>query len=202
MKEKLKNKLLGVNEEPVNKQKSMIMLLIWFVFISMVIVYIRNSNNDNNQHVKEETIIFDSIGDIFNKYVNYDYDIKISDIDNNIVKFIGSYKEGIDTGYKVINEEKINYKIENNIIINTDNNEEIENLYDNYLYYFFKPSNIYSYVSYLKNEEKIDVDSKLYTYNYVYDDKDITFEIETSKDLIKNIIIRYNDNKYEIKYSL
>ena len=82
MKEKLKNKFLGINEISDNKEKSIIMMLFWTVFIVGVIFYI-NANTPAKE--QQNVIIFDSISDIFSVYKSYNYDISIKDIDGNKV---------------------------------------------------------------------------------------------------------------------
>ncbi len=206
MKDKLKNKFLGINEVSDDKQKPLIMLLAWLVFIGVVFGYVRTnnaSNSNNNTNTNNEVkVTFDSLSDIFNKYNNYKYDITITDLENNVVSFNGYYIDNIDTGSKKKLNNTINYRIEDNIVKNTDTNEVIENLYENYLSYFFVPSNIYKYVNYLKVSEKEDGNVKKYNYEYIYNDKNITFEIVTSKSNIDNIKFVYDNLKYNIKYSV
>ena len=200
MKDKLKNKFLGVNELSDNKQKSLITLLVWFAFIGAIFAYVR-VNNVNE--VKDNNVfVFDSLEDIFNKYNNYKYDITIKNIDESTINYSGIVKDNIDNGSKKYLDEVINYKKENGIIINSDTLEEIDNLYDGYLSYFFTPDNIYKYISYLKDEEKIDKDIKKYSFEYIYEDKNITFEVVTTVKKIDHIEITYDDVKYNIKYSL
>ena len=199
MKEKLKNKFLGINEISDNKEKSIIMMLFWTVFIVGVIFYI-NANTPAKE--QQNVIVFDSISDIFSVYKSYNYDISIKDIDGNKVSYKGKYEEGIDTGKKIKGEEVINYKIDSESIINTDNEEVIEDLYEDYLSYFFTPSNIYNYLSFLSAKEKEDGDIKIYNYEYVYDDKDITFDITTTVNRIEEIVITYDNHIYNIKFSL
>ncbi len=197
MKEKIRNKFLGVSEPSDNRLRSAIILAVWMVLITILIFYIRAYNVN---HPKEETITFNNLGDIFSTYKDYEYEITISDIEDNVVTYKGTMKNTIDTGIKTKGEESISYKVENNIITDTNNNVEIDNLYDDYLAYFFLPSNIYSYVSYLNGEEKEDKNIKLYTYKYIYDDKDIVFEIETTYDKLNNIVISHDDKIYNIKF--
>lgn len=197
MKEKIRNKFLGVSEPSDNRLRSAIILAVWMVLITILIFYIRAYNVN---HPKEETITFNNLGDIFSTYKDYEYEITISDIEDNVVTYKGTMKNTIDTGIKTKGEESISYKVENNIITDTNNNVEIDNLYDDYLAYFFLPSNIYSYVSYLNGEEKEDKNIKLYTYKYIYDDKDIVFEIETTYDKLNNIVISHDDRIYNIKF--
>ena len=197
MKEKIRNKFLGVSEPSDNRLRSAIILAVWMVLITILIFYIRAYNVN---HPKEETITFNNLGDIFSTYKDYEYEITISDIEDNVVTYKGTMKNTIDTGIKTKGEESISYKVESNIILDTTNNVEIDNLYDDYLAYFFLPSNIYSYVSYLNGEEKEDKNIKLYTYKYIYDDKDIVFEIETTYDKLNNIVISHDDRIYNIKF--
>ena len=206
MKEKLKNKFLGINDLSDNKQQSLVILLIWIVFIGMVVLYIRrfddtnNNNNNNNNNQKE--VVFDNLETIFNRYEKYDYEITISDIEDNKTIFKGKVSEDGNIGSRVRNEETINYLVNDYSIINRDTNEEIENLYDNYLSMFFVPNNIFNYVKLLSGTDKVDGDIKKYNYEYVYDDKSIYIDIDTTKNLIDNIVIYYDDIKYNINYSI
>ena len=82
MKEKLKNKFLGIHEISDNKQKSIVLLLIWLVFIGIVVVYVRSYNTSNN--VLENKIEFDSLERIFNRYHNELYPV-ISEMKQDIL---------------------------------------------------------------------------------------------------------------------
>ena len=197
MKEKLKNKFLGINEPSDNKLKSAIILAVWIILISILIIYIRSYNAS---HPVEEKVPFNNLGDIFSIYKDYDYEIIINDLDDNVTTYKGTMNNTIDTGVKTRGEESISYKVESNIITDTNNNVEIDNLYDDYLAYFFLPSNIYSYISYLNGEEVEDKNIKTYTYKYIYDDKDIVFEIETTYDKLNSIVINHDDKVYNIKF--
>ena len=200
MKEKLKNKLLGINEISDNKQKPIIFLLIWLIFIGAVVVLVRNNTN-NVDNSNQNVVAFNSLETIFDRYKTYKYEISISDLDNNKILYKGDYKNGVNTGSRINGEETINYKIEDNIIINSDTNEIIENLYGNYLSVFFVPSNIYTYIRTISGTEKEDGNIKKYNYEYMYEDKNIYIEINTTKDLIDSISIAYDDIKYNIKFS-
>jgi len=197
MKEKIRNKFLGISEPSDNRLRSLIILVVWMILITLLIFYVRSYNVNNP---KEEVITFNNLGDIFSIYKDYNYEIIINDLDDNVTTYKGTMKNTIDTGVKTKGEESISYKVESNIITDTTTNTVIDNLYDDYLAYFFLPSNIYSYVSYLNGEEKEDKNIKTYTFKYVYDDKDIVFEIETTYDKLNNIVISHDDRIYNIKY--
>ena len=197
MKEKLKNKFLGISEPSDNKLRSAIILFVWIVLLSSLIAYIRVYRANNPI---EEVKSFNSLGDIFDKYKDYDYEISIKDVEGNKVVYKGTFKNTINTGTKVDGDNSFDYKVENNIIKDTTNDIELESLYDGYLSYFFFPQNIYTYVSYLKSEEREDNGIKVYLYKYTYDDKDITFDIETTFDKLNNIVMSYDDKIYEMKF--
>lgn len=202
MKEKLKDKLLGNYTPSNNKQRSLIILLIWLLFIGLVIAFINYSSNTYEQEMpKEEKITYLSLKEIFDKYSNnYKYDITILE-NNAFIYYKGSLINNVNEGTKIKDGISLNYQITSNII-NKDTNEEITNLYENYLYYFFNPNNIYEYISYLKGEEEINGDLKTYNYNYKYNDLDINIQLTTGIDDIKEIIINYDSIKYNIKYNL
>ena len=216
MKEKIKNslkaKFLGQYTGTSNKQRSLVILIVGFTLLFALIFilkinynnnYTQNNNNNNstNNNENNKEIEFLSLDKIFNNYIdNYDYNIIITDDETTIV-YEGSINEGINNGKRTINNEEINYHIVNNIAIDLKTNKEILNLYDDYLSYYFIPSNIYDFINGKENNEETVDNKKIYTYNSIYNDGDIMFRITTTKDRIENIIFKYNNINYNIKFN-
>ena len=212
MKEKLKNslkaKFLGEYTGTSNKQRSLIVLIVGFsiLFILLILVRVNYNNNskvyDNNNYKfeeKDKKNQFLTLDKIFNNYLdNYKYDITVNDNDIN-TEFKGSINNKIDNGKRIINEQELEYHIVDNIAIDLKTNKEITDLYNNYLSYFFIPTNIYEYIKDKENNEEIVDNNKIYIYNSIYNDGDIMFKITTTKDRIEGIEYAYNNINYNIK---
>ena len=213
MKEKFKNslkaKLLGQYTGTDNKQRSLIILIIGFsvliaLFIMGRINYFnnRNSNNNNNNNYSEnkKNIKFLSLEQIFNNYLdNYNYSITIED-ETTSIKYEGTCSSGTNTGKKIVGEEVIDYHIANDIVIDLKTNKEIDDLYGDYLSYYFNPTNVYEFIKDKENSEEIVDNEKIYTYNSIYNDGDIMFRIATTKDGIDTINYKYKEINYSIKF--
>ena len=188
LKKTLKNKFLGIVEPSTDKTKSLIILVVGFLIMLILFVFIRinyhnfNKQLETNNTIKEETK-FLSLKDLFAKY-NDSYEYNITILDNeSYVYYIG----------KVINEENVGKRI-----IDAEN---IDNLYKNYLYFFFTPSNLYDYLEYLKPEETINSDTKTYTFKSIYNNEALDIKLTTTIESIKEINYNYNNITYNIKLS-
>ncbi|MBR1416826.1 MAG: hypothetical protein IJ572_03310 [Bacilli bacterium] len=209
LKNVFKNKFLGEVEPDGDKQKALILLIVGFTFLIVVFVVARiNINKPKEVTTKQERIINEEItylplNELFDKYKdNYNYNITILNNEtNSYVYYIGSINDNINIGKKIDDALTINYQINNLGAINLDTNENITNLYDGYLYYFFNPYNLYDYIRYYKSEEKTLDSKKIYTYNNKYNDLDINIKITTGVDKIEEISYNYNNNTYNIVLS-
>ena len=202
----LRAKFLGESTKPVNRERSIIILVIGFTLLFILFIAIRiNYNNQirnmyNNKNVNNiEEVDYLSIDKLFSNYEdNYKYYINIIDNELNIL-FDGSINNNIDIGKKIVDKEVIEYQIDNDQIIDLNTNQIISSLYDDYLSYFFKPSNIYNFIKDLKFKEEIVDNKKIYNYNSIYNDSEIVFTITTSKDRLEEIKYIYNGIIYDIK---
>ena len=216
MKEKIKNslkaKFLGENTSAVSREKAIAILIIGFSVIFALIIFIRiNVNNNIKKYYEEkyketsgetnkkQEIEFLSLDKLFSNYIdNYKYDIAIDNA-GEIIKYNGAINDNIDDGKKIKNNEEINYHIVNGIAINLQTNEEISNIYEEYLSFFFVPTNVYEFIRNLDGKEEIVDNIKKYSYNSIYNDVEIMFNIVTSKDRIEEINYSYNNVNYTVK---
>jgi len=202
MKKKLinywKENILGEQVREIDKEKTLISLLLWTLFIIIVSIIVVSGNNNNNNVNNEITYNFLPLDEIVSNYNDYKYRVDLSN-NGNIVIFNGGVSFGINMGELTYNDEVINYQIESNTI----SDAKTGNLLNyNYLYYFFNIENIYNVISnYDVSKEEIDDDKKIYVYNCVYNGEDITFKIITGVDNIKEINYTYDsiDYKYIIE---
>ena len=202
----IKAKFLGEYINSGDKEKSLIIFIVGFSFLIILIIILKinysnviKQNIENNTTNNIEEVDYLSLNKLFINYIdNYIYNIEILDNDI-IVNYSGSVNNQIDNGKRFYNNEIINYQIENENVINTDNNQTINNLYGDYLAYFFIPSNVYSYIENLEYKEEIIDNNKIYNYNSIYNESDIMFNIITTKDRIEEINYKYNEVNYKIK---
>ena len=216
----LKERITGETTKEVDKQKSLMLLLIWLVFIIIIFFVVRNgnsvsnnqnnSNSNNNSNSQSENGVdtkkqyqFLSLEEVFKKYEKeYNYNITVLNQENSsYIYFIGSIDSDTNLGKKMIDTKTINYKIDKSGAVDLDTNEEITDLYNGLLYYFFDLDNMYNYIIYLKAKETVSEDIKTYEYNSIYNDMDINIKIETFEDSIKEIVYKYNNKTYNIKLS-
>lgn len=196
IKKTLKSKFLGEYTPSGNKERALIVLIIGFSILIFITILIRinytnyvNTPKDNN--IETESIQFLSLDKLFNNYLdNYNYKIEV--IDKDTIYYDGKIENGVNTGTRIVNNNTLNYNL---------NNDNLNDVYGNYLYYFYTPQNVYDFIKSLNgNEQKLD-NNKIYTYNSIYEDNEINFKIITSRDRIEEINYNYKDIYYNIKLS-
>lgn len=202
MKIKLKNKFLGINEPSGDRQKSLVILLIGLVLMASLFLYLKISQNNASRNNTNETINFLSLDEIFNKYNNgYKYSITIND---NVSKvyYKGSIVGEENTGKRIIDDQAINYKINNDVAVNVETGEEIEDFYMGYYHDLFSLKQIYDYISRLIPTEKVKNNYKTYSYKSINKNIELDINLTTSIESIEEINYNYNNITYNIKISL
>ena len=192
MKDKIKNywkeNILGEKVKEVDKEKSLLKLFGWILFI-IIVTLIVISGNVNNKTNKVNEVKFMPIDEIFSKYKEYNYKAIVGGY-----TFEGKVDEDFNKGILINGTKIINYEIVNNTIINIDSDEILDY---NYLFIYFNLDNIYDLInkSELKSEKVLD-DTKIYLYNCLHNSDDITFKITTGVDNIKEISYTYDSIDY------
>lgn len=206
LKKYYKTKILGEEDnKTVNTQKSLYQLIMWVIFIVAVFIFIGISNKfvtktEKKPNNTDQVINYENLDTIFSIYSNnYDYTINITTSSTTKAKYQGSISNGIDIGTKESNTTKTSYKIENGIITNTETNEIIEDLYEDYLSYFFIPQNVYTYLKDNEYTEEVGNSTKMYKYKSTYLGEDITFNIQTGINTLQEINYSYQNVNYQIK---
>lgn len=205
LKEYYKKNILGEDDNKVvDSQKSLHQLVLWIVFIVAVLIFIGVSNNfipsEDKKNNSNQIITFETLDNIFSIYKdNYSYDISINSNDTIKAKYQGSVVNSIDNGKKIVDNEVTAYKIENNVITDINTNEVINNLYEEYLSYFFMPQNVYTYLKDVNYDEEMANSMKMYKYKTIYQDDDIIFNIITGINTIQEIDYTYKSVNYQIK---
>lgn len=185
------------------REKSALFLLLWFMFMLLVIGMVRTNNQikSNENANKNKEIEYQALSNYFENKDNdnYEYNISIYDLNNaSFTYYNGDVINDVETGTKESNADVINYKINNGIAYNTNNNQVINNLYGNYLTLFFKLNNIYDFIKDCEPEVKYEDDIKVYDYKELYENKNIEFIIKTDEKSITYIEYNYDNYKYII----
>lgn len=180
------------------KGRSAILLLLWIIFIAIVLVMINTNKQSDNVTSSEAT--FNQIDTYFSNSKNYySYNISIENINNvTFTYYNGEVSSNGDMGVKSKDGEDTNYQIKDNIAYDTLTNKEIDNLYDDYLSYFFNLNNIYAFIKDKTPITSVENDIKTYQYNETYNGEKIDFVIKTSLNEITYIEYTFSNYKYII----
>ena len=199
-----KENILGeTTPKEVNKEKALLKLVLGLaacLFIFIVGVFYNRQNPKQIKSTDKKVQL--TLEQNFQQYIdNYQYDITLTKDNNEIEKYQGKVNNNINQGTKttIKNNETINYTIKDKEITNTNTNIKIDNLYNNYLSYFFEPINVYTYIKDIQDENKEDTTKKNYTYQTTYENKDITFKIYTTTNTIEEINYNYDNITYQLK---
>lgn len=181
------------------KERSALLLLFWFIFISIIIAFIRFGNQTTKKDITPEPLSYPAVSTLLTNIDNNNYKYNISIYDTNSGTFTyynGEVNNGIESGTKETTSEVINYNIKDGIIYDTNNNTVINNLYDNYLTKYFNLNNINDFITNLVPEISYEDNIIVYKYNGKYNDIDIDFIIKTNQEKITYIEYNYNGYKY------
>ena len=169
------------------KEKALVFLVIWFVFIFLVTLFVKESLRYQKEDpiFIEPNILIEKLND------GYKYDLTINNIDNEThIYYIGEVNSLGDIGVKKENDNESYYKIVNNIAYDFNGNE-INYPYDELSLNIIKYLNNYDN-SYLEN------DLKVYEYNINYNNSNILVILKTTYDKISLIKYDYLNNNYII----
>ena len=181
------------------KARDGLILFFWALFMIAVFLIVKNGKNTTNSKIEPNTPNYPLIETYFEQFNNntYKYNINIYDNDTgSFTTYNGDVSDGVDIGVKEVNNDVINYTIKDGVITVSLNNNVITNLYDDYLNYYFRMNNIYSYIKDIQPSISYEDNSKVYLYNGKYLDKDINFTIKTNLSKITYLEYNYNNCKY------
>lgn len=169
------------------KEKSILFLILWFVFLSFVILFITESF----KYKKSENVYVEPSILIQNLNNGYKYDLTINS-NNNYKYYTGEVNNNVDIGIKKENNVDIDYKIINDITYDNNGNI-IDYPYDDLSLKILKYLNNFE-SSYLEN------DLMVYKYNIKYNNTNILVTLKTTYDKIVLIKYNYLENEYIINY--
>ena len=170
-----------------DKEKSIVLLIFWLMFISLVSLLVSNSNNNNYKEIE-----YKNPKELISNLKEYNYDLTISNNDN-IVYYTGRVFNNIDVGIKEFNDTKINYRIVDDTTYDNITLDIIDYPYDELSL---------KIINYLDNyiEDYIENDIKVYKYKVLYNNEEILVYLKVINDRISSIEYNYQNNKYNINY--
>ncbi len=179
--------------------KSLIKLIVWFLFIIVLYVVLtfgmdspkqnnnNNNNNNNNKVTDKENTENTLLWDLSNREYDYEYLITIN---GEEYSFKGSKLKDEETGIKTLpNGETINYIKKGNQITNTEN-EIIPNLYDNLASEFLNYNILMAIIT--------EANCSSAMCNFSYNEYQINVAVISDKELQINIASA--TASYELKY--
>jgi hypothetical protein len=175
------------------KTKAVILLLLWAIFIGLVFTYIRVYNSNLPKYT--------DINELFNNIIDteYSYNIDVYNKDNtDVISYQETIKDNKITGIKKAPGSTLNYYITDDICYNSDTNEVINDLYEDFLSYFFRIENIYNYIKDATPEVATRNGIRTYKYQGSYNNDNLTFLVISSYTSIKSIYFSYQNINYTI----
>lgn len=185
-----------------DKGKSLIKLILWFVFIVILVLFFRSSedNKDNVSDTSNEEVIdvtFKEYALMQNELLTLGYAYKYFVSDNTIYQ--GNVCNNIINGYKESEDGIIKYQIIDNIVykLELDKKTEISDLYKEEDKIYLDINNLFEDLKhYMYKTEKQD-NKRIITYK-----KDgYQVVVYTSLDNITNINISNNDKTYNLEFT-
>ncbi len=181
---------------------SLMVLIIWIISLSMLmgIVAVINRFGGKKENVKvniqnAQEITYAEKWDLFLSSA-YEFTYTITN-NEEIIRYIGTCKEGIITGYRERKDGIIKYSIEDDIVYENVMNEKnkMDTLYENVEERFLNPISLYEIIQNVL-EENIDIlqEKERMTYEYMlenYTIKVTTNEKEVTKITVTNDIETY-----------
>lgn len=185
---------------------SLMVLLIWIVALALLmgVVSLANGLSGKKEQSKPNTkeneeMIYLEKWDLFKTNV-YEFTYTITKPEETI-KYNGTYKDGIVSGYRERKDGIIKYSIEEDITYENILNEKIaiDTLYENVEASFLNPISIYETIQNVR-EENIDILEERENTTYTYTLEDTKIEIVTDAKKITKITITNKTDVYVLDF--
>lgn len=188
------------------RYKAIIKLGAWFVFLIIIVIFSAFSTNSNtsditNDNKEEETVVFDSfdtmLNNLFAKDYKYTYKVANNTL-NTLEVYNGEVKNFVETGYYESKEEIYKYSCSEVKCykVFTDHQEEIQIASP----VLTKLNNLFELVKEKTLTEKVDGETRSYSYTALTEDELKEVKITTSLKNITNIHVVALNETYEISF--
>lgn len=190
---------------------SLMVLIIWMVALTILmgVVSIINMFGSSKELVNRETKQESSTISYEEKWQkfardNYSYTYTITK-NEEIIKYEGVVKEGVDSGYRERKDGIIRYSIENGIVYEVliDEKNEIQTLYENVDVTLLNPTSIYEIIKTISANDTDILEEKEqtnYDYNMKIEEEEVKIQVIVDDTQIKNITIEKTNETYQLDF--
>lgn len=191
---------------------SLMVLIIWIVslsllmgIVSMINLFSKPKTLPRITETKEENNKI-SYEQMWNQFINknYAYTYTITKEEEKI-QYIGTIKDGVESGYRERIDGITKYSIENDIVYEVLINDkiEIETLYENVEKDFLNPASIYEIIKTIPVSDTDILEEKeqtTYDYHTKIEEEDLKIIVVTNNIQIKNITIEKMNETYTLVF--
>ncbi len=190
---------------------SLMVLLIWIVVLTLlmgIVSIINHFSSPKTLPIKTETKESSKISyeEMWNYFTSKDYAYTYTITkDVEIIKYTGTRKDGIDSGYRERTDGITKYSIENGTIYEVliNDKKEIETLYENVDKNYLNPTSVYEMIQTISaNDTDILEEQEQTTYEYhtKIDEEDLKIVVITNHTQIKKIAIEKVKEIYALTF--
>lgn len=190
---------------------SLMVLIIWMVALTILmgVVSIINMFGSSKEPVNRETKQENnglSYEEKWEKFVSNDYTYMYTITQNEeMIKYEGNVKEGINSGFRERKDGIIRYSIENGLVyeVLVQEKKEIQTLYENIDATLLNPISIYELIKTISAEDTDILEEKeqtTYDYYTKIEEEDIKIQVIAEATQIQNIIIEKTKETYQLDF--
>lgn len=189
---------------------SLMVLIIWIIALALLmgvvsILNLFSSPKETIRETKQENNGL-SYEEKWEKFENNDYTYTYTITQNEeMIKYEGNIKEGINSGYRERKDGIIRYCIENGIVyeVVVNDKKEIQTLYENIDATLLNPTSIYEIIKTISAEDTDILEEKeqtTYDYNAKIEEEEVKIQVIAEATQIKNIMIEKANETYKLDF--
>lgn len=189
---------------------SLMVLIIWIIALALLmgVVSILNLFSSPKETIRETKQDNSGLSyeEKWKKFENNDYTYTYTITQNEeMIKYEGNVKEGINSGYRERKDGIIRYSIENGIVYEVlmNDKKEIQTLYENVEATLLNPISIYEIIKTISAEDTDILEEKeqtTYDYRTQIEEENIKIQVIADNTKIKNITIEKINETYKLDF--
>lgn len=189
---------------------SLMVLIIWIIALALLmgVVSILNLFSSPKETIKETKQENSGLSykEKWEKFENNDYTYTYTITQNEeMIKYEGNVKEGINSGYRERKDGIIRYSIENGIVyeVVVNDKKEIQTLYENVEATLLNPISIYEIIKTISAEDTDILEEKeqtTYDYNMKIEEEVVKLQVIADNTKIKSITIEKINETYKLDF--
>lgn len=189
---------------------SLMVLIIWIIALALLmgVVSILNLFSSPKETIKETKQENSGLSykEKWEKFENNDYTYTYTITQNEeMIKYEGNVKEGINSGYRERKDGIIRYYIENGMVyeVVVNDKKEIQTLYENVEATLLNPISIYEIIKTISAEDTDILEEKeqtTYDYNMKIEEEVVKLQVIADNTKIKSITIEKINETYKLDF--